>query len=169
MVVTETKAYQCIRQYYGEREARRSGVPLINHIDEGLQVLSWIESGDAAMEAFCIHPLVQSDEDLSRNWGSVALSEVPSKVLALAMEYRSVANANLSFREVKEISDIRLSPFGEVNQMLVADKVQNFKDFRKHHLGSHPRSEALDRYFRNWLARLDIPMDQFEVWAAKLG
>ena len=46
--------------------------------------------------------------------------------------------------------------------MLRADKVQNYKDFLAHHVKSHPRRDALDRYFRNWLSRLDISDSAFE-------
>lgn len=57
--------------------------------------------------------------------------------------------------------DIPLSGMPEVDQMLVADKVQNRKDFLVHHRGCHPRSDALDRYFRLWLLRLGVTEQQF--------
>ena len=40
--------------------------------------------------------------------------------------------------------------------MLVADKIQNYTDFARFHRGSHPRSTALDHYFRLWLERLGV-------------
>ena len=40
--------------------------------------------------------------------------------------------------------------------MLIADKIQNKKDFELYHKGSHPRSMELDHYFNNWLKRLNI-------------
>jgi len=82
-------------------------------------------------------------------------------VLLLAMEYRNIANATLSHRTIATAADIPLSPLPEVNAMLVADKVQNRKDFILHHARSHPRSKELDRYFRLWLERLGVSESQF--------
>ena len=40
--------------------------------------------------------------------------------------------------------------------MLIADKIQNRKDFELYHKETHPRSAELDKYFRNWLQKLNI-------------
>lgn len=40
--------------------------------------------------------------------------------------------------------------------MLVADKVQNYKDFSLYHADTHPRAKELERYFQNWFCRLNI-------------
>jgi (p)ppGpp synthase/HD superfamily hydrolase len=155
--------YSAIARHYGDRTARRSGVPLIRHIDHGLAILAALGSTDRAMRAFCIHPLVQDDETL----GAAVLTELTSDVhvMALAIEYRSVANAALSTRPLASAADIRLSPLAEVNDMLIADKVQNRADFLRHHAATHPRSTELDRYFRLWLERLGID----ESWYATLA
>lgn len=162
------RAYELIRRYYGDQVARRSGVPLINHIHEGLLVLEWLGASEHAKQAFCLHPLLQADADLLASVNGVDLSEIPPRSVILAMEYRAVANACLSHRTIRDIAEIRISVLEEVNQMLIADKVQNYKDFRLHHLESHPRSSELDAYFRNWLTRLDIAMKQFEDWESRL-
>jgi len=44
------------------------------------------------------------------------------------MEYRSVANDYLSTRIISDVQEIRLSPLPDVQDMLIADKVQNYKD-----------------------------------------
>jgi hypothetical protein len=142
---------------------------LINHIHEGLLVLNWIGASDCAKQAFCLHPLLQANDDLLVHVDEPRFCEVPPRALLLAMEYRSVANAYLSRRTISDVQQIRLSPLEEVNQMLVADKVQNFKDFRAHHLGTHPRSAELDAYFRKWLTRLEVTIPQFEAWEARLA
>jgi hypothetical protein len=50
--------------------------------------------------------------------------------------------------------------------MLIADKVQNFKDFRTYHADSHSRRQELDVYFRQWLAALGMSMEQFSELCA---
>lgn len=146
--------YRMISSFYNTQVAQRSQVPLINHIDEGLIVLDRISATDDAKKVFCIHPLLQADDDLKNNYTWVVGACRP-KVLMLAMEYRSVANEYLSLRDIKDPIEIRLSPLFEVDDMLVADKVQNFKDFMMYHHGTHPRSEKLYKYFQNWLDPLE--------------
>ena len=145
------REYELIAAHYGDRTARRSGVRLIVHIDDGLALLAG-STGDAR-RAFCLHPLLQSDADLAANLDRVAAATTP-RVMALAIEYRAVANAALSNRSYVSAEDIALSPLAEVNAMLRADKIQNYRDFLAHHAATHPRAAALDRYFRLWLERL---------------
>ncbi|MBL9017802.1 MAG: hypothetical protein JNL83_26685 [Myxococcales bacterium] len=160
----DTAEYQAIARHYGERTARRSGVPLIRHIDHGLAILRAIGATGRAMRAFCLHPLVQADADLAACDLSALTTDV--HVMALALEYRSVANAALSTRALASAADIRLSPLAEVNDMLIADKVQNRADFLLHHAGTHPRSAELDRYFRLWLERLGVDEDRYQQLAS---
>ena len=156
MDIRDTREYRAIAAHYGMRVAARSQVPLIHHIDEGLAILAHLGASAAAQRAYCLHPLVQEDAELAAHATRLhELSEDP-EVLALAFEYRNIANATLSFRVISSAADIPLSPLPEVNRMLIADKVQNRADFIAHHLGTHARSEALDRYFRLWLERLGI-------------
>jgi hypothetical protein len=159
--ITEAREYVAIERAYGTRTAQRSGVPLMRHIDEGLAVLARIGASEAAMRAFCIHPLVQADGDLARNIDELPAIASDPRVVALALEYRNIANATLSHRAIDGAADIPLSPLPEVNAMLIADKVQNRKDFILHHRGTHPRSDALDRYFKLWLERLGVSEARF--------
>ncbi|MEO8701675.1 MAG: hypothetical protein ABI867_16635 [Kofleriaceae bacterium] len=162
-----TPEYLAIQREYGTRTTRRSGVPLIHHIDEGLAILGEIAAGDLAMRAYCLHPFIQADADLAANAGRLGELTTDPRVLGYAFEYRHVANAALSTRELATAADIALSPLAEVNAMLVADKVQNYKDFILYHRGSHPRSDALERYFRLWLERLGVAEWRFaELCAA---
>lgn len=158
---TETREYRAIEAHYGGRRAARSDVVYMHHIDEGLAVLRDLGASDRAWRAWCLHPLVQADEALAETYPRAAeLTDDPC-VLALAMEYRNVANACLSHRAVASASEIALGPLPEVAAMLRADKVQNYKDFLLHHRDTHPRREALDRYFRLWLERLDVSDEAF--------
>ncbi|WP_437969795.1 hypothetical protein WMF04_11090 [Sorangium sp. So ce260] len=61
-----------------------------------------------------------------------------------------------------------MSPLEEVNHLLRADKIQNYKDFLLHHRGTHPRRVELDRYFNQWLARLGVSRDELARWFATL-
>jgi hypothetical protein len=158
------KEYRVIERAYGAKEAKRSGVMYMNHIDEGLAVLQWIGAPEDAKAAYCLHPVFQTDLDL----GTAAAPLVdywkdcsPVSVM-LAMEYRSVANEYLSDRAISSVRDIRRSPLAEVNHMLIADKVQNRKDFELHHEKSHPRSKELAQYFRNWMEALQVSEEEYQ-------
>lgn len=153
--------YKLIKSIYGERKARRSQVPLINHIDEGIEILKSIGATPLAVRAYCLHPIFQDDLELKKN-RQLAHDQDPY-VLMLAMEYRQIANAYLSFREIDGLDDIKLSPLPEVNEMLVADKVQNFKDFMRYHHKTHPRSDKLYGYFNNWFKKLNIDRQVFKL------
>lgn len=136
-------------------------MPLIRHIDQGIAILEAIGASERAMRAFCLHPLVQADGDLAASYPRIAeLSDDPH-VIVLALEYRNIANATLSTRAIASADAIPLSPLDEVNQMLVADKVQNRADFLAYHAASHPRSAELARYFELWLARLGIDEQRY--------
>lgn len=162
-----TVEYKLIASHYSNRVAKRSQVPLINHINEGLVVLDAIKASDHAKRAFCMHPLWQADADLKENY--YMASFVEPHVTTLTMEYRSVANEFLSnkmegLQPVIEAYGIeglnpglvRLSPLLEVNDMLIADKVQNYKDFVTYHKKTHERTSELDDYFKIWLHRLGV-------------
>jgi hypothetical protein len=155
--------YDAVKRFYGKRRAQRSGVLLMNHIDEGLVVLDEINASRLAKRAFCLHPLVQADGDLVKTFDSNSdLSGLDPRAVLLAMEYRWVANNYLSDQPSRPPQEIQLSPLKDVNDMLIADKIQNYKDFLIYHLDSHPRSTRLDQYFRQWLERLGISKERFQ-------
>lgn len=161
---TQTIEYRAIEAMYGADCARRSGVPFMFHIDEGLAVLRDLGATDRARRAFCLHPLVQADADLQASYPRLDQLSGDPAVLLLALEYRNVANAYLSQRIVNNVDEIALSPLPEVNDMLRADKVQNYKDFLAFHAETHPRRAELDAYFRRWLRRLDVDDAAFARW-----
>jgi hypothetical protein len=53
------KQYEMIKAYYGDRKAKRSGTPLIQHIDDGLVILDAIGAAYCARAAYCLHPIFQ--------------------------------------------------------------------------------------------------------------
>lgn len=158
---TETIEYKAIQEFYNNEKANRSQCYLMNHIDEALFIMTSLNASDVAKRAFCIHPLVQNDKDLADNWESLKNKFEP-EVLGLAMEYRNIANAYLSHRKIKHIDEIALSPIHDVNQMLIGDKIQNYKDFLIYHYGTHERSDVLNKYFKNWLKVLQVSESSFK-------
>jgi len=152
--------YDMINEYYGDQCAKRSGVPYINHIKEGVKILDRIDATIEAKCAYCIHPIFQDDSTLENNFNYCY--EVSEDILLLVIEYRNVANRGLSCFQVDDPSKIYLSPLKDVNDMLIADKVQNRKDFLRYHLGTHPKSKELDIYFKNWLRALNVTEAMYE-------
>jgi hypothetical protein len=145
--IQERTAYKLIKTFYGNNTAKRSGVRLMNHIDEGIQILLSINADVFTIDAYCIHPIVQSD-DAFINSLNFDFKDTPTKALLLAMEYRRVANSYLSKDKIESFVGFTTP---EIKHMLYADKVQNEKDFKLYHEGKHERSKELREYFDNWL------------------
>lgn len=151
--IQASQEYQAILDYYGDRTAFRSQVPLMNHIDEGIVILRELGASDNAIRAFCLHPIVQND---------VGIDMSASDAYLLALEYKQRANAFLCCPETDYIQGPNalheaVGPMTlDCALMLIADKRQNQKDFIAHHRGTHTRSTQLDIYFNVWLAYLHI-------------
>lgn len=159
------KEYETIQDLYGNKKTKRSGADLMNHIDEGLYILEKIGASNVAKKAYCLHPIVQGDNELLEHYYNFHYH--PTVVIA-AIEYRSVANDYLSRREIKTLGDIRLSPLKDVNDMLIADKMQNRKDFDLYHNGTHDRTSELNQYFDNWFKRLNITEEFYNEFCETL-
>lgn len=142
-----SRAYELIKEYYSDRVTKRSNVPLINHIDEGIAILKSINADELVIDAYCLHPILQSDEDFNNNY-TMNFDGVPTEALLLAMEYRRVANSYLSRNKMEDFVGFTND---KIKQMLYADKVQNEKDFKLYHEGTHVRSNELRKYFDNWI------------------
>lgn len=167
--------YKLISRFYGDKRAKRSGVPYMNHIDEGLKILSALDASCAAYNAYCLHPMFQDDAVLSESVGRLTflspnqsrylgerMISVHPRVLLTVMEFRNVANRGLHCYQVDDPERVYLGPLQDVHHMLIADKVQNRKDFMLHHYGTHPKSAELDRYFRNWLRALKVTEQEYD-------
>ncbi len=150
--------YRFIQHVYKGKEATRSHVPYIQHIDEGLVILECIGADMLTRRAYCLHGALQSDEDLHEYFYQLPDTCHP-KAVALAMEYRRVANSYLSTHHFEHID---IGPLFEVGQMLVADKVQNRKDFEIYHQNTHPRSQELSVYFHKWQEQLGISEERYQ-------
>lgn len=179
--------FRAIASFYGERRAERSQVPLIRHIHEGVAIIEALRDQlpddrnhydfPRAARAYCLHPLFQNDAELHHAGRVYAGSAVPGDsafLVMLAMEYRWRANNwladKVSFIHYNDGAPPLLLPRGfpdagpmpEVRAMLIADKVQNRKDFLRHHKGTHARSAELDLYFQVWLEHLGVSDSLYE-------
>lgn len=149
--------YALINLFWKNKVAKRTSVPYMLHVDEGLRVIEEGCGTDRAMRIYALHGLLQQcyEQNTLRFPG---LELVAPDVLIGAMEYREVANAHLAHHDP---STLRLSQDPDVNMALVADKVQNRKDFERFHKGTHKRSDALDAYFKRWLEALNVAEDEY--------
>ncbi len=165
-----TPEYPAVERWYGSRTAVRSGLPFMRHIDQGLLVLQELTDDMDVLRAWCVHPLFQVNEFfepmMKQSESHVApLINVVSnpRVVVFAMEYRAVANAFLStdhdYVIVHEGTQRpRISVLPQVNQMLLADKIQNYRDARLHVFSKVSADEAksLDNYFHLWFSALGV-------------
>lgn len=140
--------------------------------------------------AFCIHPLLQTDGELNSVGRHHVRSPLSAAFpVMLAMEYRARANDFLSdrigiggrgriYEPAKTPEENREGPWvqdppyiisgqphpgkmPEVKLMLIADKVQNYKDFQQYHINTHPRRVELTYYFNLWLDVLGVDSKRY--------
>ena len=158
-----SRAYQAVSRFYGDRQAERSGLHLMNHIDEGLDILTSMGVQPEVKAAFCLHPLLQADDDLAATLAGGHLRGQDPAAVLLAMEYRHQANGHLSHHPPKVPT---WGPLDEVKQMLIADKIQNRKDFDLHLRGRPDvlNSDRLDAYFQEWFDALGITEERYQAW-----
>lgn len=161
--VERTFEYDLVTRFYADKVAKRSKVYKIHHVTEGVFILNRLGASLAAKRAFCLHPMLQHSDDLGEHFDYI-MSNCDPTAVALALEYRNIANQYLSHRDIESISDIELSPLHQVNLMLTADKIQNRKDFDLYNRGKIGNSDRLDAYFANWLERLGVSETNFQQW-----
>jgi len=145
--------------------ARRSGLCYFKHVRDGVVILKALGASVVTQKAFILHPLVQRTADFLYYIKSLQFCD--PEAVALAVEYRWVANQGV--RKVVEANDYKivLSEFTEVNTMLIADKVQNRMDFLA---SSNPDNietmwvehHSLTKYFDAWLAALRVSDRQYK-------
>lgn len=150
----QTLAYNMIKDYYKDNKAKRSQLPLMNHIDEGIAILRAFNAGQSVIDAFCLHPLDQNNVHYDVT-DEIRIASAMSKMYSiyanagLCTEYWDTTHPRIE----NQLEGLPKMPY-EISLLLYADKVQNQKDFLVHHLGTHDRSQALNKYFINWIAYL---------------
>lgn len=159
--------YERIRLFYKGRRAARSGHPYMRHIDEGLRLVRHLSQDVDVARAWVLHPLFQDDQSLREMF--VLSGWTPTyRTTILAMEYRSVANA---YTSTMRKGEPKLSALPGVNEMLIADKVQNHKD-AVHYVYPKVSDEEhlrLIRYFQKWFQVLQISSEQLVEYESVLA
>lgn len=158
--------YQAVVDFYGDGKARRSGLWFMNHVDEGLWILNQIGASLDAKEAWCLHPIFQGDRDFIAAVDRA--SKWSSKAVALATEYRSQANAHLSFHPPRVPTAAVRGMHPDVKDMLIADKIQNRKDFEVYLRHQIPNAGRLTAYFGEWFEALGISDAVYEDYKRKI-
>lgn len=158
-------AYQKINNFYGDKRAKRSKVLLMNHINEGLLILDYLNADIHTKEAFCLHPLMQDTNILLETIEDSSYNNIDSKSIMLCMEYRHVANSFLSGKKKENVLPLINE---SIRQLLIADKVQNYKDFIIYHKHTHKNSKRLEEYFNEWLTLLNISIYEFHDYVLML-
>lgn len=155
----EWHSFQQISRYYGAAKTRRTRLPLINHIVEGVVLIHQLGGSPGVADAFCWHPLIQSDATYVD-----ALTEIRryynlntnGQVLVNVLGYRDAANRWLR-GSVSEDNQPKQHPLADVNIMLMADKIQNRKDFENNEAQfTAEHVSSLHYYFDSWFSVLGI-------------
>lgn len=149
-------AYAAISAFYQDRVTKRHAIRMMDHIDHGVIILRALGVGDETIAAFMLHPMFQSDEELYRN--RYLLESFSSTTVSLVMEYRNIANQGL--RGKTPPAELKIPLIGVVH-MLIADKVQNRWSFEHYHLITHPETDALAKYFDDWMNALTITAEEY--------
>jgi hypothetical protein len=157
--------YKLIQQKYQGKIAKRSGLGYMSHIQEGIFIIQLLYGDDQNLvEAYCLHPIFQNDRLLSQLLveNSSELSLILPQTIVFCMEYRNIANSYTIKNKIKNPESIKIGSLEMIHKMLVADKIQNKKDFMKYMYLKHERpsyvkaSEHGLQYFDSWLDRLSV-------------
>lgn len=161
--VLDAAEYRLVEAVLGDEREAGSDTFRMNYVDEGLGVLTQLGASKLAKRAFCLVPLLQDDVALGKYFDAIstALDDIPggTATIALALEYRNVANGWLPGRQAPV--GVLLSPLKEVNDMLIADKV-----YRRNMLTS-AQTATLDAHYQTWLKALGA-LDRYAALAKML-
>lgn len=163
---TETREYKIIEDYYKDKY-HSNGVSFMKHIDEGLAIMKWMGTSESAKKSFCLHPIYQSEKSI-KDFGIKDLSDnklkLDSNIITNVLEFRRIDNLYTNDMRISSPGDIKISTLDEVNQMLIADKIQNRKEFENYYDGN----EDFSMYLINWFRKLDINENMYRDYKSRL-
>lgn len=147
--VSDNLAYSVIEKYYGSAKAKRSGIPYINHIDEGCGILYLLNASSNAKEAFMLHPIYQNGDNTRYFFNILSVD--------LAKNYAYIANQFLRqyYKNIHSTVLEECLKCENIKHMLIADKIQNYKDF-KNNINRYEERRDIEEYFLWWFDTLGI-------------
>ena len=183
--VTLPPEYRLIEEYYAGKSAKRTGLPYMRHIDDGLRILramselrdyetvedqrQWMQESVEAWyknrfelltRTFCVHPIYQ---DNNPEWRHKHLDIGGAKDAELCHKYASYVNSYLP-AHVDRANCPRCLRGSDLWALLVADKLQNYADFNANaNKFSTDETAQLQAYFTDWFAALKITTNHLEV------
>jgi len=151
--------------------SRRSQQSHFIHVRQGIEILRAMKSSYAAQRAFAIHPLLQDKEKL--DFYRFRMENCSVHAVVLAMEFCALATAGkrphnpLGKTWMPAVSNVH-----EVNDMLIADKIQNWVSYKKYHnLYPDLDKKQMIAYFNKWFDALGVTQPMVDIIAdgANLG
>lgn len=127
--------------------------PLLNSIHAGCHILQLRKQELWTQRAFCLYPIFQPD-DLFVDKGLEYIQYTGADYsVTCALEYRGIVNS----------TDIRKSPLPDVNEMLIANKVQGRKYVEKR----YPEDNIILVYYQ-WLKLLEVDETAYQEYVKEL-
>ena len=157
-----SQEYRLIKEHYGVSKSNFD-VPLIQVVDDGLVLLAAMSAPAAVKGAWCLHPLLQSEEALEQSIRfPLRIRGASPMAILFAMDFR-LRIGSYPLQNPVVYTDYRGRLIPEVKMMLIAQKVQGRSAFLRRKDDYLPPSERgeMDLYYRNWLDYLGVSQQQY--------
>ncbi len=158
--ILESPQYKIVQDFFGDQRDERSGVLLMNHIDEGIAVMRALGAPDTAIRAFCLTPLqFTSRNDIIINFHKIF------KELNGVIDGIDSSNLALDYRALVDTNPVKVSTDNDVNLMLAGAVIQRKKDLLVHNWDHQANPEATRERFDQWIAALGIAHNEERLTA----
>ncbi|BBI90576.1 hypothetical protein HYO65_gp184 [Tenacibaculum phage PTm1] len=162
--ISDSPYIKIIMEAYGDKRTKRTNVPYMNHIFEGMQVINHFKNKytfyelKTALFAYILHPIFQAFDNNHKQVVDKYINFLKSDVIFNSVSYGHEANSYLRYH-YQDGKDLTFNKYENpiVGLALIADKIQNFKDLELWYGNStHEHYDDLEAYFNVWLQNLGI-------------
>lgn len=155
--------YQIISELYEGQKAKRTQLPYIKHIDDGLLILDDLDADLITKEAWCMHPIFQMPDLKEKVMDSKGQPQIRLATAILAAEYAETANQYRTVNYQSFHDNLPEIPNSRVKKLLTCDKVQNYIELENtRHLLPYETVDRTHRYLLNWLHHLSFDPVQMD-------